>query len=511
MKYRNILIILLLCMGIYSYAQGEEIIRSGLYFSSHEVVQDKRTSLHLTPEKPFHFKKNFSVEFDARFREGDGYYGLIFRIIANENTNIDLISNLGAEGSNFWLVIKDEILFSFDFDEIPNSDFGNWITVATDVNIEKSTISVSFNDVKKERKIEEISALNKFDIVFGACSNPKFLNTDVSPMTLNNVQIYNNDKLYRHWKLSKHGFDAVYDEIKNEKGIVKNGIWLIDSHLKWEKQLSDNVVGLTGLCRDEEKGIVYLIAKDFMLSYNLITSKIDTIKYKEGHPFNNYYDCFIYNRQTNRIISYDLPEKLINEFDFETQTWQHNDFAYKEPDFAHHNKIISTNGDLITFGGYGHYKYKGVINVYDEKENTWNSENVSKGIYPRYMSAAGLSENNQWLILGGYGSKSGRQEISPEFFYDLHSIDLNTFEVKKINEYKTPEIPFVPCGTLIKTDSDSFLTLIYNSGNFNSFLQLAEFSINTPDYFLFPDSIPYNFSDIASWCMFFLHHESSRM
>jgi hypothetical protein len=67
------LIILLFFLFFRTGAFGQSELNSGLYFSSHEVVQDKRTSLNLTPFQPFKFSGGFTLEMDASFRKRDGF------------------------------------------------------------------------------------------------------------------------------------------------------------------------------------------------------------------------------------------------------------------------------------------------------------------------------------------------------------------------------------------------------------------------------------------------------
>ena len=69
----------ILLTGLTAVCQDE--LLSGLFFSSHEVIQEKRTSLNLTPSGPCKFPDGFSLEMEANFRRGDGYYGSIFRVI----------------------------------------------------------------------------------------------------------------------------------------------------------------------------------------------------------------------------------------------------------------------------------------------------------------------------------------------------------------------------------------------------------------------------------------------
>lgn len=516
MKYRVTLILLLAlsihCLDLFSQ---DDLYRKGLFFSSHEVISDKRTSLCLTPDKPLSFNASFSILFDANFRQGDGYYGLICRIIGNESTNIDLISSSASiTNADFWLVVKDTIPISFKLSEIPNGALNSWIKVRIDFDLKESKISMSFNGSKKERVVKKIAGLHDFEITFGACKNLKFLNTDVSPMTLKDVVITDQDStVIREWKLSAHSINAVYDEVCGTKATVNNGVWLTDKHLKWVKQRSIKMPNLLGIAKNEQEGVFYLIGKKFILASSVSDNQLDTILYSNGCPYSNFYNFFVYDHAVQEIVSYDFSSNTINRFNFESRAWSQSDTAYKEPDYSHHTKVISPiNGTVVTFGGYGHYTYKSQFHSYNGLKSSWSNTDASKEITPRYLSASGLDENNNWLIFGGYGSKSGRQEVSAEYFYDVYSVDLKSFSVRKLCTFNDPKVPFVPCETLIKKPgSDSFYTLIYNNGKFASSLKLAEFDIKNAEYTVFPDSIPYNFSDVESFCTFFLHQKTSQL
>lgn len=113
-------------------------VTSGLFFSSYEVIQDQRTSLNITPDKPISLQKKFSLEFDAKFRKGDGYYGLICRIIGDNKTTIDLVSNQLLVNENFWLIEKNNILFSYKWSDIANGEFNTWIKVRIDRSFRRS-------------------------------------------------------------------------------------------------------------------------------------------------------------------------------------------------------------------------------------------------------------------------------------------------------------------------------------------------------------------------------------
>ena len=511
MKFLIILFIILLD-GAVAFCQND--LLSGLYFSSHEVVQDKRTSLNLTPEKPFEFSKGFSLDFDASFRKGDGYYGYIFRIIGDNNTNIDLVSNSVSQ-SNFWLVYKDKILISYKWSDLQHADYDRWLNVRVDIDKASNKLAVTFNGVKQEVVVPEIANLRYFDIVFGACKNSSFPSTDVSPMSLKNVRVYDHkNQLYRDWRLSEHGKGKVYDEVTNAESVVDNPNWIRDKHVKWQKAKNMQVDELLGIAVDDEQGRLFLVNSKAVYVLSGETLNIDTIISAGGSP---YLDILgkqiIYNKYTDELWSYNFKSDKISRFDLKTHRWSCDQLNSEEPDFAHQNKFISpVDSSLNTILGYGHYTYKGLVNHYNKKAQHWEQIDRASQIEPRYLSAAGFFDDKSMLVFGGYGSKSGRQELSPEFYYNLYKLNLSDFTFEKLWSLDKPASPFVPCESLIVDQkSGSFYTLIYNSGNFATSLHLAKFEIGKNEFQIFDDSIPYNFLDVKSSSTLFLNKKTSQL
>jgi DNA-binding SARP family transcriptional activator len=480
---------------------GQDELMSGLYFSSHEVNLDKRTSLNLTPDKPYKFSNGFSLEFDVSFRKGDGYYGYIFRIIGDGNTNIDFVSN-SVSTSNFWLVIKDHILLSYKWSDLLDAGYDRWLKVRVDIDVKNTKVAISFNGVKQEVVVPEIAGFRYFDINFGACKNSRFLSTDVSPMSLKNVRIYDHrNELLRDWRLSRHGQGTVYDEKSKAEALVNNPVWIMDRHKKWNQLKNFQIPDLLGIANDEDRGRIFLVDKKAVYILQLGTLGIDTLQFAEGSP---YYDMLskqiIYNKYTDELWSYNFLSNKISRFNFQTKKWSFNQSNAPESDFAHNNKLISPHdSSLVSILGYGHYKYKSAVNHFNNKTLQWERFDRSDQIEPRYLSGAGIINNQKMIVFGGYGSKSGRQELSPTFYYDLYSFNLGNFTFKKLWTLPTPSSHFVPCEKLIFFEqSKSFYTLVYNRGQYQTYLRLAQFSLEQPDVQFFEDSIPYRFLDTES-------------
>jgi len=502
----------ILFSGLTAFCQ--DAVLSGLFFSSHEVIQEKRTSLNLTPSGAFKFADGFSLEMEANFRRGDGYYGYIFRIIGDDHTNIDLVSNLASSSSNFRLVLKDKVLVSYKWADVPNGNFDQWIKIKVDVDVRNSKLVVSFNGNKQEVVVPDISGLKNFDMVFGASRITSFLNTDVCPMSLKNIRIFDaKNKLINDWKLSKHGQSKVYDEINATEAIVENPIWIIDKHVKWRKLNDFKIDSIQGVTKDEENGRIFFINNRAVYILSTKTFTIDTLLFTVGLPYNALGRQIIFNKYTNELWSYNFTNTEISKFNFTTNKWSFSDSTTKEPNFWHHNKFISPiDSSLVTLFGYGHYTYKSIINRFDTKSKVWSKTDRSDQIQPRYLTSAGFLNNREMLVFGGYGSKTGRQELSPEFYYDLYSVNLNDYSFKKLWTLDTPSKPFVPCDELIPDrQSGSFYTLIYNRDNFATYLHLAKFGIGKNVYQVYNDSIPYKFLDTQSWSTLFLDQKTPRL
>jgi len=509
------LFILLLVLTIGSNAFCEEELLSGLFFSSHEVIQDRRTSLNLTPNKPFDFNKGFSFEFDANFRRGDGYYGYIFRIIGDNNTNIDLVSNSASPTTNFWLVYKDQILFSYKWSDLPDVGYDQWTKVRIDVDVKNTKLKVSFNGIKQEKIIPEIATLKNFELVFGACKNSAFLSTDVCPMSLKDIRIYDNrNQLFRDWSLSKHGEDKVYDEISNAEAIVDNPVWIIDKHVKWQKQKSFQLNNLLGFSKGEGSGSIFFVDDKAVYILSTKSWMIDTISFSGGSPYQDILGKqIIYNKFTDELWSYNFKINEISRFNFQTGKWSSDQSLVPETDFAHQNKFISPlDSSLVTILGYGHYSYKSKVNHYNLKSQLWEQIERIDQIDPRYLSGAGFRNNQEMLVFGGYGSKSGRQELSPRNYYDLYSFNLKDYSFTKLWTLDPPSNPFVPCESLIYDDqSKSFYTLVFNRGHFKTDLRLAQFGVEEPEFRLYDDSISFDFLDVESGATLFLNEKKTEL
>lgn len=496
-----------------SYAQKQ--IDQGLYFSSHEVIQEKRTSLNLTPKESLQFKDKFIIDFEVNFRHGDGFYGNILKITGNNSLNIDLVANLVDDDENFWLTVNDKVLFVYKWSDIPKSGYDKWMKFSLEFDLEKSQLTMGINGIKFVKPSKEIGNISDFNFIFGESIYTKFSTTDVCPMSVKKVRIHDKTgKLVRDWDLGKHTkTNKVYDNVVHDEAVALNPKWLIDQHLFWNKSKDFTFDKLLGIARDDKGGRIFFIDSKIVQVYSVINGTIVSYPYKE-----NSIKCqstsFIYNEFKKELIAYSIDENNYSVFDFTNLKWSHLDSDSEEKYYTQHNKIISPkDGSLMTFGGYGHYMYKSQIKKFTTGVPKLYSKDLSGQIAPRYLSSSGILNSDTFLIFGGYGSNTGKQGVNSQFYYDLYTVDFKDLKVKKLwesNEFKLQ--PFVPVQSMVvDKNTDSFYTMIYNNTIYNTSLKLARFGLESKEMSVFADSIPYEFLDIKSDADFFLTPQKSKL
>jgi two-component SAPR family response regulator len=491
-------------------------VKYGLEFASHEVEKENRTSLDLTPVKPFKFSKGFSISFDVLFKqESKQIFGYILRIIGNNNQNIDLV--LSSEKGILYPNIvatssKTESLVNYLFSE-NNNTFNQWIPIAITFEMDKKRLDISIGN---KRYTFENSNLNDFKdvrIVFGKNDYLKSQIIDVPPMVIKNITISDaRQKPLYYWDLSKHTSEGIYDDLKNHFAVCSNPIWIIDRHAQWEKLLSINTKSNPQICYNEKTNDVAIADKKVFITYNTNNNilKKDSLVY--GQPHGNLINQLIYNLFTNKYCSYSF-EKKITYYDSLKKSWNNNSPDFDQYHWHHNRYLYPGDSCLYIFFGYGHHKYKNNILKYNFK--TDSMETISfhgDTIPPRYLSGLGKIDDDRIIIFGGHGSVSGNQELAPHNYYDSYIINLRSKRIKKLWELNISDKSFVVANSLVvDTIRHCFYTLCYPQQEFRTHLMLYRFSLDLPEYEILADSIPFAFHDIYSYTDLFLNKEKREL
>ncbi|MCE7039708.1 galactose oxidase [Dyadobacter sp. CY312] len=501
----HLCLLILICFGNRSFAQSY-----GLGFDSYEMVQDKRTSLDLSPDNTFCFEKNFELSFELSFlADKKIYFGYVVRLIENDKQNIDLVCDNSTEKPHFKLVIGDKFSsYSFDF---PKDDlYKKWNKITLKFNKEKKNILVVYGN-KAFSQPYTLTDKGRFKILFGANSYKDFKSTDVPPMKIRNVVISEDNQPKYSWPLNETNGAIATEEIQKKSALASNAVWIKKLHYEWQLARTQTLKGYVRLGFDDSKGMLYMVCKDSTVSYNVGANRSVSARHEEGAQPVYVDDQVLFDKTNNKLYHIYPNEKQVSTFDLKTNSWDKNGpKPVLKTQFLHANKFYSeSDSSIYVLGGYGHLKYKSNIQRYHVPSKTWTD--LQDSIFtPRYLAASGTGKNGAY-VLGGYGSVTGQQILNPRNWYDLLFFNTKTGNFTKGYELELPKEDFVFCNSMIVCEEeDSFYTLIFPKDKFNSDLQLIKGSLSKPDFKLVGSKIPYQFTDILSFADLFFDYASNR-
>jgi two-component SAPR family response regulator len=487
----------------------------GLEFLGHEVVSDKRTSLVLGDEQGICFKNDFSLSFELKFKpKVTSYFGYVFRIITQDNKNIDLLFQSDAKGKkqNFRIISGDvDIKLSRQLDSV--SLYSTWNHF--NIKIHNNQLQFFGNDKLLGSGNLSFSFNQCFKIYFGECANPKFLTSDALPMFLRDIILKSDSKTLFHWQLKEIYGNITTDKVAHQEAITKNTQWLLKKHYEWKQLTKIRFKGNSIFSFDPS--LRKIIINSDLKTYWFDTRN-DSLSYKNldlHHKKITFGDLGIFLKNKNKLINVRLNEKKIFDYNANDNSWNISpNEKYNLTEYWHSNKYIyPADSALVLIGGYGQYKYKNNFQKFSFQTNTW-SDLKFKGdvLEPRYMFGLGNENTTKSYLFGGYGSKTGDQVLNPQNYYDLFEIDWKQNTVKKVYELKVSDSPFVVASSLILNEKkDSFYGLIYNQLKFNTSLQLIEGSLSKPEIKPISKEIPYQFIDVASNADLYFDKENSKL
>jgi len=473
----------------------------GLGFNSHEVVQDQRTALDLSPAKALCFDDSFELAFDLSFfPKRANYFGYIVRLVGNDNQNIDLIYDKDRKEVNHFKVIIGDHFTNIAFNIQPSSLFNSWNTLKIKFDHAQGDLVVTSGKFIGKTKIS-LKERNCFKILFGANESQRFKTSDNTPMKIRNVGIKEGGKQKYYWPLNESDGKVVKEEIKGHSAVVNNPSWIKKLHFEWQLLSSFAVNGAASVAFDAKNESVIIIERDSLKTFSIHDNVLKAVSYQNNFNLlrGNH---SVYDDRNNRLLNFYVDQKTVSIFDKSTNKWT-KDYNPNTPitDFWQFNKFYSPiDSSLYVFGGYGHFIYKNEIQQYKFSSSTWSNVEVNKDILtPRYLAGLGFDGNGAYIV-GGYGSSTGKQMLNPKNLYDFLYFDVKKKSIKKLYELKVEGEDFVFANSLIINQKNrTYYALIFPQNKFNSSLQLIEGSLNKPEYELRGNKIPFKFHDINSY------------
>lgn len=468
---------------------------TGLYFKSYTKLGRDRTSLVLNDNKPLEIKGETTLAFDLYIRK-EVVFGTIVRIVSNTKEHITLSFSADEKNNRYPSLVINESLNPIS-DKV---EYESWFPVTMRILPKKDSIYLTYRNIQKAFPLR-MDGWKDIKVSFGACPFEGFVFSEVPPMNIKDVKIFQKDKLIRHWALDKHDKDECYDLINNVPALAKNPQWIIDNHTEWtniyakEFKTSNNPQYAYNTSED----ILYIVPDNkSIICFNTVTKEEDVIDVKSGYPASNNTNQLIYDPLNDELVSYNLDENTISKFSFENSSWSKETPCTQEPRYWHHTaSFYEPDTAIVTFGGYGFYLYKNDLFKIGLNTNKWDNTKLIS-VAPRY-SAASAIVGDKLYIFGGRGSESGKQEVNPHIYFDLHSIDLKTKETTLVWQAHSDR-QYMPCGNMIYNPTDSCFYVLVNLGNG----KLFKLSINKPEITEVSNSLNYSLeSDFPFYTLFY--------
>ncbi|MCR8560702.1 galactose oxidase [Mucilaginibacter sp. BJC16-A38] len=472
----------------------------GLGFYSHEVVQDKRTTLDLSLNNVAQ-KDNLELSFDLSFIPNhEIYFGYIFRLIGDDKQNIDLVYDNQANTKHFKIIIGESLSkVSFNIDD--KRLFNDWNKLRLLIDYKKDKITVISGRESFSESGVHLQQSKNYKLLFGANSYRQYQTTDLPPLKIRDVNILQNGSLLANWPLNEWDGNVANETVSQNNGTVTNPLWIKSRHRNWQLEREFTVPGDVSVAFDAANEVVYIVSQDSLVTF-LVNKKpqLKSVAYNSGRQTLVPGDQALFN--SNKLYYIYIDQKAIATYDITGGRW---DKAFKNPstDNGHLNKFFSkADSSIYTIGGYGQLVYKDSVKRYDVATGTWQKVKVKGDTFtPRYLAGLGTTATGDTAyIIGGYGSASGQQIVNPRNIYDMMRFTVKDKSFKKLFTINTTSEDFVFANSIvINQKQKSYYGLIFPQHKFNSSLQLIEGSLNKSDYHLVGDTIPYKFHDIHSF------------
>jgi DNA-binding SARP family transcriptional activator len=484
----------------------------GLRFSSHEVEQEKRTSLNLTPSDDLCFKNDGEISFDLMFAQNmETYFGYVFRLITADGQNMDLIYN--QKFSNFNLIIGEMVAGTFTIDSARL--YNEWNHFIVRLNTTDHEILFYVNNKFAGKGKANVRPGLCFKMYFGTNNFAEFQTADIPPMSLKNIRISENGKTKYYWPLSEASGDDCFDSVQRKIARVNNPVWIRPRHQNWQMVSEFQVRGAPSVAFDPVRNCVFAIAEDSLYRLSLSKLQLSGEKWANGPQNLLQGNQSVYSPVTDKIYNIYIDQKKVRTYDPRNRKWDINLSQGPATEFWQANKFLSyKDTSLYTVDGYGQLNYKNLVQRYSFPEKKWEIVST-KGDYfsPRYLSALGTNATGDTAyIMGGYGSTTGDQMANPKYYYDLMEYRVRDSSFKLVYHFKEPGTPFCFANSLIiDPDAKEYYALIYSNDKFNSRLQLINGSLLSPGYQLLGDEIPYSFHDIQSFADLYYCPDSKQL
>lgn len=419
------------------YSQNSGV--NGIKFNSQNVERAEKTSIFLNEGKPIELENSFSISFDISFWDYTEF-GPILRIEDSEGNEIRFVYiPYKDRDTSLFEIIKPADKNSISL-KIPKKNLvrNNWFNIRLTFNKSRKKIEAYYNNsLKGSLDYEELKE-NQYKFVFGIKELDNPHDFDVPAMSVKNIIISENNDAKYFWDLNPFRENPLTDKISGSKIKAINPVWNYQDHQKWKHLADFKITDISsahlGVAFDSLHSRLFIDRKKDLLVYDLISGKDSIIKYDSPSPA--YWNELFYDDDKQLLYSFMNGMGKISIFDLRKNTWIVTDTSknisghyFGSAKFSYPN-----DDDLFLLGGYGWYSVKNDLFKYDFNQREWVKVNLKKNeMNPRAWFSFGKGFNDgEFIILGGLGNESGKQEDGFKNFNDFFLLNLNDTTLTKI-------------------------------------------------------------------------------
>ncbi len=487
----------------------------GLKFSGIEVPPNQRTGFHIIDEQAIKTKDGFDLQFFLRLKPDPEFkvrkihkanYGYIFRMVIGQQ-QIDMVhGSLSRSPNNIELITgnqSEHIAFAIPQEELWN----DWVKVRLELDFVQGLLSFHVDDRSYTQEITGLELTNGFRLMFGANDYDKYVSTDVPGMILRDVELGYNKNTW-HWPLDETEGNTAHSIPSGKNALTINPGWLLKDHNLWKPLLIRNIPGQVKTAFDTKHDELYLFSEDSVYIYTFQNDSIRVLAQNGPSPI-KYPNHLIYDSLNNQLLVYSLMDEYLAAFNLETLMWSSFVSGNERlTDHWHHNRIITQEGDLLVFGGYGHHTYLNLVQKWEPDSARFIHLDYQGEFQPRYLAASSYNPRDSLVyILGGYGSKTGRQSMSPDYYYELLSYSTNDRTFSRVAEFENNLENFCFSNKAFIDNKNELYALRYSKHLFDNSLQLIRIPLEDPEIQETGNPLDYTFLDVSSYAD--LHYSKS--
>lgn len=438
-------------------SRGAEI-DYGLRFRSNTYFTRTESSLLLLDGKGIRTSgKTFSIEFDIRNQEAM-QFGSVVRVAAEGASPLDLIYYVNEKSMFiFAATFADQVI---DF-PVSVTGIGEWHHVKVAVRPSDGLIDISFAGEEHSLQDPSVARMDRFKCVFGSVDQLGAGPEEVASVDIRDIVIKKGEDTLYHWLLKAHGDGFCLDEVRGAMAQESSCEWLSDRYVRWEKEFSVTRPDFLGV--DLGGGKIWMVEDAIVERFDCLSGQIDTIAVSGGFPasFADYQVKYV----DGKLLSYNISEGTFSVFDPLTGKWSRS--AGFDGDYCHYNNtscVDTLNHKLLSFGGYGLYRFSDDFSVLDYKTGKFRKEPMQTLSYRLRASSAIV--DGEMFVYGGYGTFNGHQGFAVKYYNDLFKIDPDSFIATVVWAEDPSDGGNLPCENMIWDEEERCFYLVRENTGF---------------------------------------------